>query len=549
MDLGMQLGQGQRLEQTLSPQLLQSVAILQKTSLELETAIKEEVEANPLLELDDSYNDEVSYEDVTAEAERKENPGNGDDEANLDASLDPREYERGDLEDSASVDRGMLDGATNAELDWGSYLNDGYSDTDAPFKDLNASQKDSDEEWDRPIKDVDMSLQDKLKNQLREWNGTRELQEQLRECGCTDEHFRKLVEYLINSLDENGFVQGTQAGAAIARAMANDDFIVEIESVLSKEMDLEKSSLPVREAFHALQSFKPRGIGARDLRECFLIQAYAIPDFPELAIRILEDHFEDLNALRYAKIAKDLSVSTDAVQQAVGNLARLTPHPGLQISSAPSQTISPDMRVYEKKGHLEVEVFKSRNQKALRINKMYVEMLQNKALPKADREFISEKLKRAKEFMSSVSNRHSTMELVMKAIVKRQKDFFEKGPAALRPMVLQEIADDVGRDVSTVNRVTNGKFVETPFGLRELKDFFTSGVKQGESSDADVVGSAQILDAIKSLVEAEDKKKPLSDQAIADKLMEQGIKVARRTVAKYREEELKILPARLRKIV
>jgi RNA polymerase sigma-54 factor len=116
-------------------------------------------------------------------------------------------------------------------------------------------------------------------------------------------------------------------------------------------------------------------------------------------------------------------------------------------------------------------------------------------------------------------------------------------------MILQEIADDVGRDVSTVNRVTNGKYVETPFGVRELKDFFTSGVKQGESSDAAVVGSAQILDTIKALVAAEDKKKPLSDQAIADKLLEQGIKVARRTVAKYREEELKILPARLRKMV
>lgn len=556
MDLGMQLGQGQRLEQTLSPQLLQSVAILQKTSMELETAIKEEVEANPLLELDESYSDEVSYEDVAAEAERKENPGNSDDEANLDASLDPRDYERGDLEDSASIDRGMLDGATNAELDWGSYLNDGYSDTDAPFKDLNASQKDSDEEWDRPIKDVDLSLQDKLKNQLREWNGTRELQEQLREAGCSDNRFRKLVEHLINSLDENGFVQGSQfLNAAVLEQFANsmaketDNFIVEIESVLSKAQNLEMASLPVREAFHVLQSFKPRGIGARDLRECFLIQAYAIPDFPELAIRILEDHFEDLNALRYAKIAKDVGVSTDSVQQTVSSLSRLTPHPGLQISSGTTQIRAADMRVVEKKGRLEVEVIRSKNQKSLRVNRMYADMLKNKALPKSDRDYITEKLKRAKEFMSAIDNRYSTMELVMRAIVKRQKDFFEKGPSALRPMVLQEIADDVGRDVSTVNRVTNGKYVETPFGLRELKDFFTSGVRQGESSDADVVGSAQILDAIKGLVEAENKKKPLSDQAIADKLMEQGIKVARRTVAKYREEELKILPARLRKIV
>ena len=547
MDIGVQLGQGQRLEQTLSPQLLQSVSILQKTSQELEVAIKEEVEANPLLEIDEASSEDVSYEEIAEEAASMENPKINDDDY-MDG-VDPREYERGDLEDSATVDTGMLDDATNADLDWGSYLNDGYSDTDAPFKDLNASPKNQDEEWDRPIKDTDMSLQDKLKNQLREWNGTRELQEQLREAGCSDARFRSLVEYLINSLDENGFVQGTQAGGAIARAMSKDDFIVEIESILSKELELEKSSLPVREAFHVLQSFKPRGIGARDLRECFLIQAYAIPGFPPLSIKILEDHYDDLFALRYAKIAKDMGISTDSVQMTVASLSQLTPHPGLQMSGAPTQMITPDMCVVEKKGRLEVEVFKPKIQKGLRINKTYVNMLQSNVLAKKDRDFITEKVKRAKEFMTAVDNRSSTMELVMKSIVKRQKEFFQKGPAALKPMVLQEIADDIGRDVSTVNRVTNGKYVETPFGVFELKDFFTSGVKQGGSSDADVVGSAQILDAIKSLVDSENKKKPLSDQAIADKLLEQGIKVARRTVAKYREEELKILPARLRKIV
>lgn len=547
MDIGVQLGQGQRLEQTLSPQLLQSVSILQKTSQELEVAIKEEVEANPLLEIDEASSEDVSYEEIAEEAASMENPKINDDDY-MDG-VDPREYERGDLEDSATVDTGMLDDATNADLDWGSYLNDGYSDTDAPFKDLNASPKNQDEEWDRPIKDTDMSLQDKLKNQLREWNGTRELQEQLREAGCSDARFRSLVEYLINSLDENGFVQGTQAGGTIARAMAKDDFIVEIESILSKELELEKSSLPVREAFHVLQSFKPRGIGARDLRECFLIQAYAIPGFPPLSIKILEDHYDDLFALRYAKIAKDMGISTDSVQMTVASLSQLTPHPGLQMSGAPTQMITPDMCVVEKKGRLEVEVFKPKIQKGLRINKTYVNMLQSNVLTKKDRDFITEKVKRAKEFMTAVDNRSSTMELVMKSIVKRQKEFFQKGPAALKPMVLQEIADDIGRDVSTVNRVTNGKYVETPFGVFELKDFFTSGVKQGGSSDADVVGSAQILDAIKNLVDSENKKKPLSDQAIADKLLEQGIKVARRTVAKYREEELKILPARLRKIV
>ena len=139
------------------------------------------------------------------------------------------------------------------------------------------------------------------------------------------------------------------------------------------------------------------------------------------------------------------------------------------------------------------------------------------------------------------------MELVMRAIFKRQKDFFKKGPAFLKPMVQQDIADDIKRDVSTVNRSVNGKYVDTPYGIFELKQFFTSGVKQDSSPDGEELSSATILDAIKKLVDEEDKKKPLSDQAIADKLMEQGIKVARRTVAKYREEELHLLPASKRK--
>ena len=139
------------------------------------------------------------------------------------------------------------------------------------------------------------------------------------------------------------------------------------------------------------------------------------------------------------------------------------------------------------------------------------------------------------------------MELVMRAIFKRQKDFFTKGPAFLKPMVQRDIADDIKRDVSTVNRSINGKYVDTPYGILELKSFFTSGVKQGESLGAEELSSATILDAIKKLVDEEDKKKPLSDQAIADKLKEQGILVARRTVAKYRENNLRILPASQRK--
>jgi len=546
MAMDVQLGQNVAMEQKLSPAQLVAIEILQKNSMELETAIKTELETNPLLELDDSMPDEMESLDKDSRDDDR------DDSSDASGDKDDREemdFERGTLEDSADVDRGLLDGSTDSELDWAKYLEDGTNDTDAPFKDLNEGPKDSDELWDRPQKDRDASLQDRLLVQLREWNGTHELMSQLMETGCSEQRFRELVEYLIDSLDENGFLQPADE-VAMAKVLAdNDPFIVEVERVLRNEVQLESASLPVAEAIHVLQSFKPRGIGARNLQESFLIQANAIDDFSPLAIKILKECFDDLMNLRYAKIAKDIAVPTDAVQQAVASLSRLAPHPGLQISATPAMVKVADMRVVEKKGRFEVECFKQSVQKRLRINKTYASFLMDKSLPKQDREYIQNNLNKAKEFIKNVDNRFSTMESVMRAIVKRQKNFFKKGPAALEPMILQDIATEVNRDLSVVSRVTNGKYVETPFGIFELKQFFTSGVKQGTSSDSEVVGSAQILDAIKKLVDEENKKKPLSDQALTDALEAMGIKVARRTVAKYREETLKILPARLRKKV
>lgn len=542
LDLGMNLAQGQRLEQTLSPQLLQSINILQKTSLEIETAIKEEIESNPLLELDDSVPEEER------EVRDEELPESGAELVNdAGSDYDPdNSFDNGSLDDSALMDRGMLDDPNAGDLNYERYLGDGSSDEDAPFKDLNAASKDADEEWDRPIKDNGKSLQEQLRDQLMLWSGTRELLEQLKESGCTEKRFRALVEYLIDSVSEEGFLLGGDAEHAPV-SESSDEYINEIEKMIRREIPLEETSVPVREAVHVLQGFNPRGIGARDQRECFLIQAYAIPKFPELGIKILENCYEDLLALRYAKIGKTLGASTEDVQKAVASFAKLNPHPGFQLSNARVQTIAADMKIVEKRGKFDVEVTRSSTQKRLRINQTYKSILDDKSASKDARDFVKTHLNKAVEFMKSLDNRYSTMELVMRAILKRQKEFFTQGPAFLKPMILQDIADDVKRDVSTVNRVTNGKYVDTPYGVYELKRFFTSGVKQGASPDAEEVGSAQILDAMKKMIDEEDKKKPLSDQAISDKLAEMGMKVARRTVAKYRENSLHILTASQRK--
>lgn len=570
MNMGMQLGQSQRLEQNISPQMLQSAQILQKTAQELDVAINEELSTNPLLELEDEDPEESSLDEGADNSDSDED------------TLHEMDFESGTLEDTADHDYDILENSTNSDME--RRLEDGSFDDDAPLKDLNAPSRDSLDDWDRPQKDRDKSLQDNLRDQLRDWNGTPLLLRQLEEAGCTEEHFRALMQYLIDSLDENGYLQAAPDDVMMKMASDpnEDPLVVEIERVIRYDVALENASLPVAEAIHVLRSFTPKGIGARNMQECFLIQADSIDSFPALTRQILEQHFDDLIELKYAKIAKAMSVSSAAVQQAVAALSKLTPHPGRQISNAPTQIKHVDLKVELKKGRFEVECTQeSRNKvRRLRVNKYYTDMLNGDVkLDKETREYIQNNKRKAEDFINATNNRFTTMEQVMRAIVKMQPAFFKNGPSFLKPMVLQDIAEEVRRDLSTISRVTNGKYVETPFGIYELKQFFTSGVRQqgkrpstdtpvvvmngspdapansvpassdpaGFDGDGDIVGSAQILEAIKDLVDGEDKKKPLSDQAIADALGRQGIQVARRTVAKYREERLKILPARQRK--
>ena len=544
MNLGMQANIGQSQEQVIAPALLQSVKMLQKTSQELETAIKEEVEVNPLLEVDDGDFDD---QEVPIDKDPEELDPRAS-ESDTEFPEDIENMAQGSLDDTAEVDGSYLDGDSAADVNWDSYLGDGTSYDDAPFNDLNSASKDPDEDWDRPIKDVGKSLQEQLEDQLRFWNGTHELLDQLEACGVSEEYFRKLVLYLINSINDDGFLcDVNHDGADVMIVKSDDPYIEEIERVLRKELILEKATLPVREAIHVLQSFKPTGIGARDQRECFLIQAYAIPNFPDLAIRILEEEYENLLQLRYTKIAKSLEVTADEVKAAVASLSRLRPHPGFQLSRSYSHIINADLKVVEKKGEFEVICFKTKMQKSLRINQTYKAILTDPSASKQDKEYVKAQLLKATDLIKAVDNRFSTMELVMRSIVKRQRGFFENGPAFLKPMILQDVADDVHMAVSTVQRATDQKYVETPYGLYELKQFFSTGIKQGPSPDAEELSAAHILDAIKTLIDEEDKSSPLSDQDISDELLKQGIKVARRTVAKYREKELKILPKNQRK--
>lgn len=543
MEVGMQATQGIRQEQVLSQKLLASVNILQKNSQELESFIMNEVETNPLLEMDESIPDNVVSESAAEP-----------DGASSDAlSGDPEEmdFSTGRLSSALESDSAFLDGEFDGDAGGiSSRLEDGSYGDEMKSSSVDGVSSNPDKEWDRPLKDRGESIQDCLERQLQQWNGTATLMGQLSDAGCTEERFRELVRYLIDNVDDDGFIRSADDGTMLKVSMMGDPLNLEMERYIRGDVGESEVSLPVLEALHVLQGFDPRGIGARNLQESFVIQARALPDFPEIALVILKEHFDDLMNKRYAVIGRKLKVSEAVVQSVVESVRRLVPHPGRLISGERPLMKNPDLRIVKRDGKYVAESTASATGtfRRLRVSKMYSDMLNDKSLGKSDRAWISEKKKSAEEFLQNVHNRFVTMENVMNAIIAKQPDYFRKGGSGvLKPMILQDIADALKLSVSTVSRATSGKYVETPRGIMELKEFFSTASSAVVDSNGEEVGVSRILEAIRALVDAEDKRKPLSDDKIAAALKEKGFPVARRTVAKYREEKLNILKAQLRR--
>ena len=521
MNLGMNLHQGLRLEQKLAPQMIQAVNILQMNTLELEVAIKEEIETNPLLEVIE-HDSDSSHEDATEGAE-------------VSSKLAENEYD--------SVEQGLLDNPAKEDIDWEKYFKEGFDAGGRGPEDLGRS--DPDDDYEKP-QTYGLNIQEYLLKQLQE----RHLPERV----------VALVEYLIGCVGEDGFLQSQQHEADTKLQLRVGKQIQEIdasalvitnpdqqaaEDVLQGKIPLESASSVVREAFHVLQTFSPSGIGARDLRECLLLQAYRIPGFSKTAISILEHHYALLRELRYSQIARQLGIGNDEVVRAIQELSSLDPHPVSQVLQADTPMVTPDLVIIEEKPGKFVVKLKDGSLPRLRINSTYRDLLSSSRTGKEEKRFIKGKLEAANMFIKNIENRNGTMLRVMNAILERQHDFFSKGPEHLKPMILQDIADVVERDPSTVNRVTNGKYVQTPHGVFEIKRFFSAGVTQEDGSE---VSNVQVKDAIRTLIASENPAKPLSDQALVEALEERGLKVARRTVNKYREA-LGILPARVRRQV
>ena len=496
----------QLLSQKLSPQQIQFIKLLQIPTAELETRIKEEMEVNPALE-----------EGGDDEMERTEdNDTDSDDDFDADDSLDEDFDDNRDDDRAGSEDDYRQD---NEDIDLGDYIHD---DEIAGYK-MQGDGPGEEDDREMPMAGTS-TLTDALLDQL----GFLNLNEKQHAIG----------EQLIGSIDNDGYIRRDLS------AIAND---------LAFSQNVEVSLEEIEAVLREIQTFDPPGIAARDLQECLLLQLERRePDFEtEIAERIIAETFEEFTKKHYARIQSRLDIDDDELKEALNIILKLNPKPG---GSAPglgkAQYIIPDFIITNDNGALNITL-NARNAPDLRVSRSYSEMFdaydkgakKDKKLKEAVT-FVKQKLDAAKWFIDAIKQRQNTLLRTMGSIVRYQHDFFLDGDETkLRPMILKDIATEIDMDISTVSRVANSKWVQTEFGVYPLKHFFSEGIATDSGEDA---SSREVKQILKDVIDKESKKKPLSDDKLEKILNEKGYNIARRTVAKYREQ-LNIPVARLRK--
>jgi len=345
------------------------------------------------------------------------------------------------------------------------------------------------------------------------------LEEQLR-FASEDPTIRRIGAEIIGNLDEDGYLRAEVAELAQRCAVA----VEEVERVLT-----------------LVQAFDPPGVAARTIQECLLIQLKADPNPDPVSVEIVEQHFDDLSRRRYPDIARALKLPLDRIMESVEEIMGLEPKPGRRFGGADTRYIVPDV-VVQKMGNDYVVLLNEDGIPRLRVNALYRSLLRNSG--EEARQYVEQKLRSAVWLIKSVDQRQRTLRKVTQSIVKFQREFLDKGLPYLRPLSLRDVGEDIGMHESTISRVTTNKYVETPQGLFELKFFFHSGIASG---DGEMVSSISVKKMIQDLLANEDPSKPLSDQEVAQILKGRALVIARRTVAKYREE-LGILPSHQRRL-
>ncbi len=487
-----------RQEMRINPRLYQAMELLYMPLLDLEQHLKQELAENPFLEMTEA--------DVAQEVELKE-----------------------DTPDEPLGD----------DVDWEEIILDGF---DVGGRRQQYEHK----EYFEPTPVDSKDLHDHLYEQLRllplserELRLGEEIIGDIEDTGMLACDLEEAVRGVNDWLDE---VRPT----AVKQAEAIEDEKERAEELAEIEEMFRPYTLAEAErTLKVIQTFDPPGVGARDVRESILIQLEQRDETDGITFKVVRDHFDALINHRWTDIARDLSITPKEVQDAADAISHLDPKPGLAYSVEPEGYVIPDLIVEKIDG--EYMVFANDTSlPRLRISQSYREVAKDKSkFTGENKEFIASKLNSANWMIQAIEQRRQTMLKVMHFIVDRQRDFFERGVQYLKPLTLREVADHIEMHESTVSRVTNKKYVQTPRGVYSLKYFFSSGLSTVGGED---LSARAVRDKIKSMVADENAKKPLTDQAIVTRLKEDGIKIARRTVAKYRDQ-MGILPARMRKRV
>jgi RNA polymerase sigma-54 factor len=332
---------------------------------------------------------------------------------------------------------------------------------------------------------------------------------------------RKSAELIIGNIDDNGFLQTTPEEMALNTGIPQEDF----EHMLT-----------------LIQSFYPPGVGARDLRECLLIQLKREGKQNSLEYRIITDHMQDLGKRRFPEIARRMGISAEQVQKCANNIAQLDPRPGAIFAEAPKNYVLPDVTVEKVNGNYQV-ILNGEQIPHLRISNTYKDIMAQDRNGSDVKDYIRDKIRSGKFLIKSIHQRQQTISNIAYQIVTRQREFFEKGSSYLKPMTMVQIADAVGVHETTVSRAISGKYISTPQGVFEMKYFFTPGY---QTATGESMSNTSVKEAILDLVKSEPGNSPLSDKEIVEILSKRGIPIARRTVAKYRTE-LNILPSNMRR--
>ncbi len=491
-----------RQELRVNPRLYQAMDMLYMPMMDLQQHLKQELLANPFLELLEPEDEETPEQDVAKDQEK--------------------EKEQKEKEE---------------EVDWEEILLNGF--------DVGGTREQFEvQEYTEPVTVETRNLTDHLREQLQMLELTP------RQHLLAEEFLGNMTEdgYLAASLEELvGSVN--QLVASHFRAAEAEEEGAEAEAAQPTAASLppgtEYTLADAEEILGIIQKLDPAGVGARDLRECLLLQLKDAGDTESLTWRLVAEAFADLIAHRWNDLAKRFGVEPGAVQSAADQLARFDPKPGLKYSDRSDGYIIPDL-IVEKIGDRYHVFLNDTGIPRLRLSRAYQEVARDKKkLTQENREFIASKMNSANWMIQAIEQRRQTMLKVMNFIVDRQRDFFEKGIEYLKPLTLREVAEVINMHESTVSRVTNEKYVQTPRGVLPLKFFFSSALATASGEDA---SARSIRAKLEKMVAEENPSKPLTDQQIVHLFQEQGIQIARRTVAKYRDQ-LGILPARMRKRV